>query len=452
MTIPNTTFLIGLDLGTSVIKGLVMDLSGRVIATAEAPTHYLHPHPGWVESEPEEHLHNVFAVIRQLAGAVPGPIRALAAAAASGNVLLTDAAGTPLTRIVNWMDRRADGERPGALHTLTPDVLRQVTGWPCLDSFPLANLAWLKENRPTVFERAGRVCMDTDWLQFQLTGSWVMDHSTATTSHLQDQLGGIYHKPFLDLLKIPQSKLSRLAPSGTSVGTVTPAAAEATGLSPETVVVTGCFDHPAAARAVGALDPGHLMLSCGTSWVGFLPEMDRQKIIDAELLCDPFLSSRGGPWAGMLSVPYIGRTIDDYVREIIARGEKDPYAVFAETAATADEGASGLSIDLREPVHEVADSRANISRAVMEGAARLLGAKLTTLQHHGFEFKTAVMVGGPSRIPLWSSVIESITGLTLSSGTAYSGARGAAMLAGIGAGVYKDERDALEKMQPERES
>jgi sugar (pentulose or hexulose) kinase len=284
--------------------------------------------------------------------------------------------------------------------------------------------------------------MNTDWLLFRLTGNWVMDYSTATTFHLQDQCGQCWHQPFLKMLDIPAVKLSRLTGSGELAGNLTLQAAEDTGLSINTQVISGCFDHPAGARSAGVLEPGQLLLSCGTSWVGFFPELERQKIVDMELLCDPFLSNRGGPWGAIFSIPYIGRTIDAYIDNYIAPGETDKYRIFNESAAEARHGADGLKIDLREPPRRIEAERRNVSRAVMEGAAELLNEKLTCLKGCGMNFKKAVMTGGPSNSPVWPRIIAETTGLELSAGSCYAGAKGAALLAGIGAGIYRDEYDA----------
>jgi len=435
--------LMGLDLGTSVLKGVVMNAAGCEFVSAERPAAYHHPREGWVEADAATCLETVFDLIRQLAEEAPGPICALAFSGASGNTLLCDAAGSPLTPIINWMDQRAAQEPPEVLRALTVEQVRQVTGWPCIDRFPLGHLAWLREHEAALCRAAGRVCMNTDWLLFQLTGTWVMDHSTATTFHLQDQIAGQYHLPFLKMLDLSEEKLSNLTGSGVVAGTITPEAAARTGLSSETRIVTGCFDHPSAARATGVLEPGQLLLSCGTSWVGLFPEADRQKLIDAELLCDPFLSEHGGPWAGMVSVPMIGRTINAYIHEFIASGEPDPYAVFNEAAAACDR--CTLEIDLRKPACAVNAGREELARAVMESAARLLNEKLDEQRANGFCFERAVLVGGPSFSPVWPGIIEEFTDLRLRVGTAHSGARGAAMLAGIGVGVYADEHDAFEK-------
>ncbi len=443
MTKRAKAYLIGLDLGTSAIKGVLTDEHGTVQAEAGADTRFLHPHGGWVEVEPERHYRNVRDVIRELAAAAPGAVTGLAMAAASGNALLTDGDGAPLTNIVNWMDCRAEQEPPAALAGLTAAEVTQVTGWPCVSIFPLAQLAWLREHQPDLYRNAGHYGMDTDWLLYRLTGKWVMDHSTATTFHLQDQLARAYHEPFLRRLAIASSKLSALTSSGTAIGPLTAQAASDTGLSRQTIVAAGCFDHPAAARAAGVMVPGQLMLSCGTSWVGFTPHPSRQRILDANLLCDPFLSARQGPWGGMFSVPGIGRTIEWYIDHVIAPHSSDRMRVFNAAAAEARPGADGLTIDLRIPPQAVAADRKNVSRAVMEGAARLLNEKITELKAHGFRYERAVMVGGPASSPIWPAIVAEITGMEVAVGGRSAGAQGAAILAGIAAGVYRDERDAL---------
>jgi sugar (pentulose or hexulose) kinase len=384
----------------------------------------------------------VCAIVRELAAAVPGPVTALAMAAASGNTLLTDPSGAPVTNIINWMDHRAEEAELGRVALPPAEAIWQTVGWPYTRRFPLAHLAWLKENRPDVYRTAGRYCMNSDWLLFKLTGNWRMDHSTATTFYLQDQASWQYHAPFLAALEIPVAKLSALCPSAVSVGGLTPDALRATGLAPETQVVTGCFDHPAAARAFGILEPGKLMLSCGTSWVGFFPELDRRKIIGAELLCDSFLADKGGPWGAIFSVPYIGRTVDWYIDNVIAPGEADKYGVFNDSAAAAKPGADGPRIDLRDPPRAVEGSRGNISRAVMEGAAALLNERINELRKRGIAFERAVMVGGPAKSPVWPGIVQEITGMDLSIGSRHAGAKGAALLAGMGAGIYRDEQDA----------
>ena len=431
---------IGLDLGTSAIKGVLMAADGRILRTASRHMVYDHPYPEHVECEAQQHWIETAALIRELAEAAPQPVRAIALSGASGNTLLADAAGNPLTPIINWMDNRAVGADLPALRGLTPEAVRRVVGWPCNDIFPLAHLAWLRARDPGLLDAAAHACMNTDWLLFRLTGQWVMDYSTATTFHLQDQVGRCWHRPFLDRLGLRKPQLSRLAGSGVAVGLLTPEAAAATGLTTETLAVTGAFDHPSAARAVGITRPGQLMLSCGTSWVGLLPWPDRDALIEAALLCDPFLSDADGPWAGMFSVPAIGPVIDAYVASLSAPGtdRRAKLERFDTLAAAASAGAEGLVIDLTAPFRPVDAPPALVARAVMEGAARALLAPLDRLRARGFAFQQAVMVGGPGNSPVWPGIVASITGLDLTVGTAHAGAAGAALLARRGAEKFRE--------------
>jgi xylulokinase len=402
---------IGLDLGTTAIKGVLTEPDGAILAETIAETKLRTPQPGWVEIDPEQHYQNVCGVIRQLAESADDEVTGLAIAAAAGNTLLTDAQGQPLRPIISWMDSRSDGI------DMAPAELASITGWPCVDSFPLAHLSWLREHEPENYAAAGHIGMATDWLLYRLTGQWCLDHSTATTFHLVDQVHGCYHQPLLDRLDIPESKLSPLVDTGARIGPLT----ADIGLSTETQVIAGCFDHSAAARAAQVTAPGQLMLSCGTSWVGFLPHADRDSILEAGLLCDPFLSADGGPWAGMFSLPQLGRSIDWYIDKI------GDIASFNALAAKAD--SQGLRIDLRKARKMPDANFARIARAVMEGAAHLLQEKIQELKAQGMSFDRAVMVGGASRSPVWPGIVAEITGLDISVAGRSAGARGAAMIA-----------------------
>ena len=442
------TSFIGLDIGTSTIKGVLTDGRGAVLAEAGASNSYISPEEGWFELDPGMHYRNVCRVLRELAGAASGEVTALAMTGASGNTLLCGADGTPSGPVISWMDRRCVQTPPEILSSFEAAEVRQVTGWPCVDSFPLAHLAWLRENEPERFAAAGHVGMDTDWLIHRLTGRWVMDHSTATTFHLQDQCRGTYHRPYLKRLGIDESRLSFLMPSGRVIGALTGQAVAETGLARSTVVVSGCFDHPAAARATGVLEPGQLMLSCGTSWVGFVPLAERAKILEAEMLCDPFLSGETGVWGGMFSLPRIGRNVEWYVDHLIAPGVElsERMRLFDKVAAEAPPGAGGVMIDLRQEPRRIEAESARIARAVMEGAARLLKEKLDTLGGYGLRYSRAVMVGGPSRSPVWPGIVAEITGLEVRSADRSAGARGAAMLAAQGVLAAEPARRVVQRV------
>jgi sugar (pentulose or hexulose) kinase len=446
--------LIGLDLGTSAIKGILMEPDGKVIASEKSGMIY-NVTGRRVEFDGDEYFRQIAAIISRLSRKAgdAARIKGISMASASGNTLLLDKGMRPVTNVISWTDERITDEMQRVYPDAEPQAVHETVGWPFIPSFPLAHLAWFRLNEPEAYKTCGRVCMSTDYVNYRLTGEWGIDTSTATTFYLQDQKKMIWNKEFLDILELDEAKLPPLYKSGTVLGRLDKSAAEATCLIDGTPVVLGAFDHPCAARGTGILSPGQAMLSCGTSWVGFFPVRDREAAIADKMLVDPFLQPEG-PWGAMLSVRGIGQAIDWYIDKYISSG-KDKYAVFNTLAAKASNGSSGLRIRLDVKTEAVSDkaieneikgfSRENISRAIMEAAAFLIDKKLENLKKSGTLIKEAVMVGGPSESPVWQQIIADITGINIIPGNgAFSGAMGAAVLAGIGVGIYRDEYAASE--------
>jgi sugar (pentulose or hexulose) kinase len=282
-----------------------------------------------------------------------------------------------------------------------------------------------------------------------------MDPSTATTFYLYNQQTGGWHRPYLELLGLEEKRLSPLAPSGQALGRLTAEAAADSGLPRGTQVVLGCFDHPAAARGTGALEPCDLLLSCGTSWVGLYPVAERQAAVRQKLLVDPFLSP-GGPWAGMFALTAIGVTIEKYLDRYLVRPHEDPsqkWTVFNTAAAGCPAGAGGLRLDLYRDHTTFQDEagspldghpREHLARSLMEGAALLMRRKLREMESTGFCTRRRVMVGGPAESPVWPAIVAEVCGIDfeLRSGQA-AGAMGAAILAAVGGGLHRDVRQAF---------
>lgn len=445
-------YLIGLDVGTSSVKGVLLSTDGTLVASARRKFKYLTPHPNHVESRPEDHYESFCKVVRELAGAVPdgGRVGAISMAAASGNTLMLDAENRPLTNIVSWLDTRYR-EDPGAiLEKLGMQDLYATVGWPWGGTFPLAHLLWFKGNEPKAFEQAGMYAMSNDYLYFRLTGKWGIDPSTATTSYLQIQAEQTWNSALLEKIGIPEEKLSKIRPSGSVLGNLTAEAAEETGLSTDAVAVLGAFDHPCAARGAGVLDPGEMLLSCGSSWVGFYPIPGRSLGVAQKLLLDPFLSPTG-PWAVMHSIPKVGVAIERYMDSLGGGGGgSNPVMLFDKNAAKVGPGAGGLFLSPQKDIDELLNqgvgsqnTDGEIARAIMEGVAFEVRKFITHLRSSSIGCDSIVMVGGPSESPIWPSILAAVTGYEVTTGGGQTaGATGAAVLAGIGLNAFADARDA----------
>ena len=446
-------YLIGLDLGTSALKGSLLSDSGRWIAEAKEATVYEYGDKGEVTFSADGFYQIAARVIKKLVAALPaeGEIVGIGMASASGNTLLVDEDGLPLTPVFSWLDRRDAGEMEKVFGKPDEEAVYRACGWPYIPSFPLAHLAWLKVHQPELLKNAFGIRMSTDYLLFRLTGKWGMDPSTATTFYLREQVSGKWNHALLDPLGIREEQLPPVYPTGTLLGGVTPKAAEETGLPEGCAVVLGAFDHHLAALGAGVIKEGQLLLSCGTSWVCFLPLLDRERVLKENLLCDPFLSSEGGPWAGMFSLESVAVKIDGMVKKWISSDE-DALKTFDALARSAAPGADGLRIDPTNDLERDLSmyEKKNIARALMEGTAYLLAEEIRRLAGEGISVSSAIMVGGPSKSDPWPGIVTDMLGIPVD--TVYgvcAGAVGAATLAGIATGLYPSLEGAYAMRTPD---
>ena len=444
-------YLIGLDIGTSSVKGVLMTEDGKVKKKAHGSFKYTQLENGGLEIDTDAFVTICIQAIKELAsGATDGDVCGVCASSASGNLVVLDNKFVPVTPIINWQDKRVENEAREVLGDLDKEDLYQRIGWPFnFKTFPLAQLCFIKKHSPGLLEECGMVCMSTEYLYYVLTGKWGISASAGTPFYLIDQQTGEYIPELLQALNISKNQVPPVMPCGKVLGCITPQMAEICGLDADTPIVLGSFDHPSAARGVGILKEGEMLLSCGTSWVAFLPVASREIGIKAKVLVDPFLYPEGCP-AVMASVASVSARIKMYVNRYIDDSE-NAFSILSGLAQKSEPGAGGLLIcPTEEPDDEriLSFSKENIARAIMEGTVNLLKEKLDRLKSEGITAKTAVMVGGPSEDPMWAKLIEEMCGISVKvTHGASAGAVGAAVLAGIGCGLYNDEADTIEKFK-----
>ena len=386
---------IGLDLGTGAIKGVRWNSGKGITGRATRSVPLRRPEPGRVELDAEEYLRTILGLLAELATLPGEPLDAIAWDAASGNTVLCDNVGTPLRPAISWLDTRLPGWRP-------PEEwhVRQVTGWPAITTFPLMHLEYFLRTEPELLASA-QVTMLNELLSWRLTGKRGLDRSSATPFYLANQSTGEYHLPYLKHYHLTQEQLPPLMNTGETIGHIKPEFAVG-DLTSSTRVVAGCFDHPAGARAANVEKPGNLLLSFGTSWVGFHPVLRREDVPEREL-CDPFQSSHGGCWGAMFSVSSIGLEIEHFVRER-----------YGDTP----ERYEHLNSEGLNPTSEAS----SMMRQVVGRFRDKLG---------GREFGRVVMIGGPSEGEAWEKHIADGLGIRPErcAYRSYSCAVGAAMIA-----------------------
>ncbi len=424
------TYTIGMDIGTTNVKGILLSEAGEIVGCASVKFEYDTPKPGYIQIDADRFTDNCLSVIATLAASLPegGRITGISQVSASGNLLLLGKDNKPLTPIYNWQDLRVTDEVQRVLgESFDIQAYYEKTGWRLGVKFPLAQLCFIKHHTPELLRQATTVCMSTEYLNFLLTGKWGITPSAGTPFFLIDQTTKAYDKTVLAVLGITENMLPPIMKTGAELGEVTPDMCTRLGLAPGTCVYCGTFDHPGGAISTGVTEEGKMLLSCGTSWVAFIPINDRNIVIQNGFLCDPFLSDRGGPWGAMCSISSIGNTVNALVEQYIGG-----YTELTDYARASTNGAGGLVIDPTAiDAPEIATySKENIAYAIMEMPARLLREKLEVFLQSGVTFKHVYMAGGPTRSDIWIAITEKLLGMSVTvSNAEYSGAVGAAVLA-----------------------
>ncbi len=433
-------YIIGLDIGSTNAKGVLTDENYNIVAAASRKFEYDSPSVGAVEIPASRFAESCFEVIRELTAALPagGELTGISEVSASGNLVLLDRDMKPLTPIYNWQNARVTDEVEKVLGAdFDYRSYYEKIGWPLGRAFPVAELCYIKCHEPELLERAAMVTMSTEYLNFLLTGKFGISPSAGTPFFLIDQTKNAYDGEMLSALGIDESRLPPIMEIGETLGGVTDEMCERLGLPCDVQVHLGTFDHPGGAISTGVTEEGSALLSCGTSWVAFMPIKDREAIIENGFLCDPFLSGAGGPWAAMCSVACIGNTVNELVEKYISTN-KDKYKKLDDYAAASNNGAGGLKIDPENTDDpKIAEYPIeNIAYAIMELPAHLLREQLEAFVSRGVSFSRIYMAGGPTKSAIWVKIAERTLGLEVTvSNAEYSGAVGAAMIAKKGKAI-----------------
>jgi len=429
-------YFVGLDIGTSSVKGVLMSRDGKV-ESVKTKKHAYYWENNLKLLNADDFCENCFSVIKELSECVAAQdrIAGVCVSGAGGNLMLVKD-GKACSPVYGWQTDYDEATIETVLAPLTPEAVYKTVGWPKLNSFPLAALGYLKATEPQSLENADTVCMHIEYLNYKLTGVWGITRSQGTTFYLIDQAAGKYSKEHLDVFGLTEDKLPPIVDACSVLGTITAEAAAKTGLAEGTPVIPGTFDHPSAARGAGVLDESSVMVSCGTSWVVFIPYATRDIPYSKGILVDPFMDPKGN-WCGMKSMTSVAETIDAYTTHFLG----DIHVKeFDRLAAEAKLGCNGLVIE-DENTDVTGYSRADIARAIMENIARRLKAFLEELEVKADVVK---LVGGITNSKPWCEVVGQITGKkVLVINGEHAGAIGSAIMAGVGVGAYPSEKEAF---------
>lgn len=436
-------FLIGLDIGTTAIKGAIMSVEGKVLKTVSGGYNYYGEHNIKLLN-PQEFLNVCFCVIKKLTDSLKKDdnVLAVCSCCASGNLILLDNKGIPATPIIGWQTTVNKDDIDSFLTQEEQKEFYNIVGWPLGKGFPAAYLIALKTHYPEKLDNAGMVAMSAEYLNFVLTGKWGISHSMGTPFYLIDQEKGTYNMPFLEKLNISTDKLPPIYDKGTVLGNVKNEIAEELGLSSDTKIVLGSFDHPSGAMGAGVFEEGEMLLSCGTSWVEFFPVSSREFAISTKGLVDRFMLN-GAPYCVMKSITSISEKIDALRYHYLGDISHEEYDKLAQSSPL---GTNGLRFNFNDDDYNIGSkfSKSDIARAIIEGAAIILRDNLEAIEKSGLRAEIITMIGGISNSQVCVKIVSEVLDRPVRVANGQSaGAIGSAMLAGIGAGIYKNEKAAF---------
>ncbi len=435
---------IGLDIGTSAVKGVLLSKDGKVLAERSGQFEY-YSQNGAKLMNPARFIEICFDVIRKLAEYPDAEVAAICPSGASGNLILLDENFSPLIPIIGWQSGICEDEFNTYFTENEKKEIYHKAGWPAISSFPLAYLMWIKKNRPELIEKSAMICMHIEYLNFALCGKFGISHSMGTPFYLIDQEKGEYNKPLLQKLGIGEEKLPPIHNKGYVLGDVMEEAAKKLNLGKDTKVALGTFDHPAGALGAGVFEKGGMLLSCGTSWVELFPVESRVKAVSADALTDRYMLS-GSPYCIMRSLTSVSEKIAKYRAHFFGNISFADFDAYAEKAQC---GCNGLNFDLTCKDFVKADgfTKPDIARAIIESAANRLSGHLSDIESFGIEAKRITIIGGITNSPVCVGIIAETLGREVRTVNGVSaGAVGSAIVAAVGIGDFESEKICFEKM------
>jgi xylulokinase len=444
--------VLGIDVSTTATKAILIDPAGEVRGIGVAEYDVSMPRPLWSEQDPALWWNAAQTAIRaalQAAGASGADVEAVGLTGQMHGAVLLDGAGEVLRPAILWNDQRTSAECDEIRATVGFERLIAITGNDAITGFTAPKLLWVRRHEPDVWGRLAHVLLPKDYLRLRLTGDYAMDKADGSGTILFDLAARTWSTDLLDDLNLDPSWFPPTLEGPEVTGTITLAAAQATGLAAGTPVVAGGGDQSANAVGVGVVDAGTVALSLGTSGVIFAatdtPLREPHGRVHA------FCHAVPGRWY-MMSVMLSAAGSLRWFRDALAPGEA--FGELAASATDVEAAADGLFFlpylsGERSPYPDPAargafvglalrHDRRHMTRAVLEGVAFGLRDGLDLMTEAGTPPPSQIRAsGGGMASPLWRQILADVLGAQLATtSTAEGAAYGAALLAAAGVGWY----------------
>ena len=441
-------YYIGIDLGTSAVKLLLMEESGKIcnIVSREYPLFF--PHPGWSEQKPEDWFAQSMEGMKELTKDID---RAQVAGIGFGGqmhgLVTLDKDDNVIRPAILWNDGRT-GEETEYLNTVIgKDKLSQYTANIAFAGFTAPKILWMQKNEPENFKKVVKIMLPKDYLAYRLSGSFCTDVSDASGMLLLDVKNRCWSKEMLEICGITEEQLPKLYESWEVVGTLKPEIAKELGFSENVKVVAGAGDNAAAAVGTGTVGDGQCNISLGTSGTVFISSknfgVDENNALHSFCHADGSYHLMGCMLSAASCNKWWAEEIlqtKDFAAEqapIQKLGENHvfflPY-LMGERSPHNNPDARGVFFGM-----SMDSTRADMTQAVLEGVAFGLRDSLEVARNLGIKIERTKICGGGAKSPLWKKIIANVMNLKVDVLENEEGpSMGGAMLAAVGCGAYPD--------------
>ena len=447
---------IGIDLGTSAVKLLLMDSEGKIcrIVSKEYPLYF--PHPGWSEQNPEDWYEKTMEGMEELLlEADKAQVAGISFGGQMHGLVALDKEDQVIRPAILWNDGRTGKETDYLNQVIGKEKLSEYTANIAFAGFTAPKLLWMRENEPENFSRIAKIMLPKDYLAYCLSGVHCTDYSDASGMLLMDVKNKCWSKPMMEICGIKEEQLPKLYESYEAVGTLKPELAERMGLSEDVKIIAGAGDNAAAAVGTGTVGEGMCNISLGTSGTIFISSktfgVDENNALHSFAHADGCYHLMGCMLSAASCNKWWSEEIlktKDFAAEqadIIKLGENQvfylPY-LMGERSPHNDPKARGTFIGMTMDT-----TREDMTQAVLEGVAFGLRDSLEVARSLGVKIERTKICGGGAKSPLWKKIIANVMNLKVDvieseEGPGYGGA----ILAAVGCGGYGSVEEAAGKL------
>lgn len=449
-------FYIGVDLGTSAVKLLLMSGDGSIKNIVSKKYPLCFPRPGWSEQNPEDWYEKTVEGIRELtADYDKSQIAGISFGGQMHGLVMLDQEDRVIRPAILWNDGRSEEETDYLNHVIGKEIISQYTGNIAFAGFTAPKILWVWKHERENFERTAKIMLPKDYLAYRLSGEFCTDVSDASGMLLFDVKNKCWSREMMEICHLKPQQLARVYESSSVVGTLLPEAARELGLSTQVKVIAGAGDNAAAAVGTGTTGDGSCNISLGTSGTIFISSKEFRMDPDNALHAFAHADGSYHLMGCMLSAASCNSwwmekilNTDDFAAEQNHVGSLGKNHVFflpylmGERSPHNDPEARGTFIGLTMDT-----TRADMTQAVLEGVLFGLRDSLEVARGMGIPVTRTKICGGGAKSPLWRQMAADILNLKVDMIESEEGpGYGAAILAAVGCGEYESVQDATAQL------